>query len=68
MARYYVNNRKDNNGNNEVHKYGCHWLNEASDVSYLGTFNNGIEAVNYARYLGYHADGCYYCCREAHNG
>lgn len=64
--KYYVNNSSQQNGDHEVHKEGCSWLSMAKDVKYLGVYNNGNEAVAYAKRFYYQADGCYYCCREAH--
>lgn len=68
MALYYVNLNADDNGYNEVHKSDCYWLSIASDKQYLGSFSNGVEAVNFAKRLGFKADGCYFCCKEAHHG
>lgn len=68
MALYYINNNKDNKGYNEVHRSDCYYLSIASNKSYLGSFDNGIQAVSYAKSLGYNPDGCYFCCNEAHHG
>lgn len=69
MYKYYINpNRYSNpNFNNEVHKEGCTWM--PNNPAYLGYFNNGKEAVSYAKTIGYdRADGCAVCCSEAHKG
>lgn len=67
MATYYINKAKDSNGKNEVHKSTCYWLSQATNIQRLGEFNNGIEAVNYAKRIGYStADGCKHCAPEAH--
>ena len=69
MYRYYINLTKDIHGRNEIHKESCSYLKIAKDKAYIGIFNNAIEAVSYAKKLGYHsADGCYYCSLEAHRG
>lgn len=68
MALYYVNENEDEKGNNEVHKGDCFYLSIAQNTSYLGSFDNGVEAVKYAKSRGYSADGCFFCCREAHHG
>lgn len=67
MHNYYINTNSTNNpnNNNEVHKQGCTWMPD--NPQYLGQFNNGIEAVNHAKSIGYsRADGCATCCPEAH--
>lgn len=67
MFTYYINKTKDSNGKNEVHKSTCYWLHIANSTQILGEFNNGIEAVNYAKTIGYsNADGCKNCAPEAH--
>lgn len=65
--KYYINKTKDNNNRNEVHTSDCFWLKLASKTEYLGTFNNAIDAVSYAKRNGYPAaDGCKHCSSEAH--
>ncbi len=67
MTKYYINKTKDNNQKNEVHKSSCFWLSLASKTEYLGEFNNAIDAVAYAKRIGYpSADGCKTCSPEAH--
>lgn len=68
MDRYYINNFKDANGNNEVHKESCYWLSLITSKSYLGYFSGGVEAVKRAKEDGIKADGCIHCCLEAHKG
>lgn len=66
---YIINKNKDDKGYNEVHTTTCEHLPESWNKVKLGWFENGIEAVNYAKNNGYsNADGCYYCCNEAHHG
>lgn len=68
MYSYYINLNKDINGFNEVHKSSCYYYLIANNTKYLGQFNNAIEAVTYAKKIGYYnADGCYYCSKEAHH-
>lgn len=69
MKKYYINLKTDTNpkGNNEVHAEGCAYMPNILDREYLGTFINGIAAVNYAKAKGYSkADGCIHCAPEAH--
>jgi len=68
MKMYYINKTKDSNGKNEVHTSTCYWLSLADSTQYLGEFKDGIDAVSYAKRIGYSdADGCYYCSSEAHS-
>lgn len=64
MARYYVNNRAQTNGDHEVHKEGCSRM--PSDKKYLGSFESCKEAVKEAKKTYSKADGCYYCCNACH--
>lgn len=69
MKNYYINLNTDTNpnNNNEVHTEDCFLLSLISNREYLGSFNNGIEAVNNAKSKGYSAaDGCKHCSPEAH--
>lgn len=66
---YYLNTNADSNGNNEVHKESCEWMPAPKNRCFIGFFNNGIEAVNYAKSIGWsNADGCFFCANEAHTG
>lgn len=64
MARYYVNNNSQSNGDHEVHVSGCNHM--PSDTSYLGSFTNCKDAVRAAKKIYPTADGCYWCSRECH--
>ena len=78
--RFYVNkNRNNAHGDNEVHREDCHWLPSLENREdchwlpslenreYLGFFSDAIQAVAEAKRRGYpHADGCAFCCPEAH--
>ena len=71
MAKYYVNNRRQDsaNFNNEVHKEGCYWLSKAVDTTYLGEFYGCHSAMVEARKLyPSTADGCKTCCPDCHQG
>lgn len=68
---YYVNKKTDTNpnNNNEVHAEGCPKMPSPVNREYIGLFTNGRDAVAAAKRKGYiNADGCYYCCPEAHRG
>ena len=66
MNEFYVNKRKDDDGDNEVHQQGCYWLSLAGNTEYLGMFSNCVGAVAEARRRGYNANGCKHCSPECH--
>ena len=63
---YYVNMNAQADGTHEVHCRNCLWLPDAENRLYLGSFDNGKEAVKAAKKYYSDVDGCFYCCREAH--
>lgn len=69
MANYIVNRNQDFKGYNEVHITSCGHLPETQNQVQLGWFSDAKGAVSHAQAMGYpNADGCYYCCIEAHKG
>ncbi len=64
--RYYVNKNAQADGYHEVHTASCERLPDYENRVYLGEFSNGNDAVRAAKLYYALADGCYYCCREAH--
>ena len=66
MERYYVNTNAQSTGEHEVHKDGCHRMQELQNRIYLGYFSDAKEAVSEARRYFSNVDGCYYCASEAH--
>lgn len=67
MARYYVNNNAQSNGDHEVHELGCSHMATA-DRQYLGDFSSCPPAVTEARKYHRQVNGCYYCARSCHTG
>lgn len=68
MQLYLINKEKNNEGYNEVHTIECFRKPLASNQIELGVFSDAIEAVAYAKRIGYSdADGCYYCSSESHS-
>lgn len=67
LTNYYVNKNAQEDGTHEVHRQDCLWMPDAENRIYLGVFNNGKDAVNAAKNYYDDVDGCYFCCREAHN-
>lgn len=69
MPNYLINKEKTDGQYNEVHITTCNHLPEYTNRYDLGFHMNGKDAVAYAKRIGFtDADGCYYCCGEAHKG
>lgn len=68
MARYYVNQNAQANGDHEVHKDGCSFMPDASNRTYLGDFASCAPAVRVAKQHYPQSNGCFYCSRDCHTG
>ena len=66
MAKYYVNDDAQPNGDHEVHEKGCSWLTLTQSTTYLGEFNGGHDAVAIAKTIYGKSNGCAYCCPDCH--
>lgn len=66
MARYYVNNNAQSNGDHEVHREGCSFLAIAKDTSYLGSYDDCRGAVKEATKTYSTANGCKFCSPDCH--
>lgn len=66
MARYYVNNNAQANGDHEVHRDGCARMPELHNRTYLGDFQSCAPAVSEAKKHHYQVNGCYYCSNACH--
>lgn len=66
MARYYVNQNAQANGDHEVHVTGCNWLPDPGNRIYLGDFSSCRPAVTEAKRHYKQSNGCYYCCNPCH--
>lgn len=64
MARYYVNNNAQPNGDHEVHKEGCTWM-PASKTD-LGNHDSCHTAVRAAKAIYPTANGCKTCSNDCH--
>jgi len=64
MAKYYVNNKSQSNGDHEVHTETCTYL--PSDRKYLGEFSNCADAVKEAKKTYSKSNGFYYCSNPCH--
>ena len=68
MARYYVNQNQQRNGDHEVHREGCSYMPNAANCTYLGEHSSCASAVVAAKRLYRQSNGCYYCSPECHTG
>jgi hypothetical protein len=66
MARHYVNNNAQANGDHEVHVEGCSFMPLPANRAYLGDFSSCRPAVTEARKYWSQVNGCYYCCNACH--
>ena len=66
MARYYVNNNSQPNGDHEVHVDGCYWLSIAKSVTYLGIHLSCHDAVRKAKQIYWQSNGCKHCSPACH--
>jgi hypothetical protein len=64
MAKYYVNNKAQANGDHEVHVTGCAYM--PTDRTYLGDFSTCAEAVRVAKNHYKQVNGCFYCSKACH--
>lgn len=66
MYRYFVNRNAQANGDHEVHMEDCSFIPNSESRIDLGLHENCKSAVEKAKILYKHADGCYYCTEECH--
>lgn len=66
MARYYMNNNAQSNGDHEVHAEGCTWLALVQSKRDLGSHATCHSAVAAAKVTHPTANGCYWCCKPCH--
>ena len=67
MAKYWVNNNAQSNGDHEVHREGCRYLPLIANKSYLGDYNHCSLAVKKSK-EDHHkqSNGCFHCSPECH--
>lgn len=69
MPNYIINTQKTDGRYNEVHVTTCAHGPRYDHQDSLGWHANGVDAVRYAKQMGYpDADGCKYCAPEANHG
>lgn len=66
MARYYLNDNAQSNGDHEVHREGCSWMPNVGNRTYLGDFQTCSPAVSEAKKYYSQVNGCYYCSNACH--
>lgn len=66
MAKYYVNEQKQSNGDHEVHTSDCRYLPSEANRKYLGEFSNCKDAVKEAKKSYSQSNGCYTCSKDCH--
>jgi len=66
MAKYYVNNTAQSNGDHEVHEDGCYWLTLVVSKKDLGFHSNCKSAVTEAKKTYKKSNGCIHCSEECH--
>jgi len=66
MAKYYVNNTAQSNGDHEVHKDGCYWLSLISSKKDLGEHTTCYSAVRKAKETYLKSNGCKTCSEDCH--
>ena len=66
MAKYYVNNNAQSNGDHEVHVEGCPYLPLIVSKTALGDHSNCHSAVTEAKKHHRQSNGCATCCRACH--
>ncbi|GGG14050.1 hypothetical protein GCM10011344_13370 [Dokdonia pacifica] len=66
MAKYYVNNNAQSNGDHEVHKDGCIYLPFVKSKKYLGDYLSCQSAVIEAKKTYSKSNGCYTCSNACH--
>ena len=67
MPEYYVNDNPQDNGDHEVHKEGCSWLDLVNSKTDLGFHLTCSTAVEKAKEIYPTADGCKHCSIECHS-
>ncbi|HCS21252.1 MAG TPA: hypothetical protein DIW47_11945 [Bacteroidetes bacterium] len=65
MARYFINNKAQANGDHEVHKQGCTFM--PADKTELGEHSNCYSAIIIAKDSYSRVNGCYFCSKECHS-
>jgi hypothetical protein len=66
MAKYYVNDNKQNNGDHEVHNENCMYLSLIKSKTDLGNHYFCNSAVEKAKTIYSQSNGCYHCSNYCH--
>lgn len=66
MAKYYVNNSAQPNGDHEVHRDGCSWLALIKSRKEIGEHYSCLSAVIEAKKTYTKSNGCIHCSKDCH--
>ena len=66
MAKYYVNDNAQSNGDHEVHEETCSWLPLIQSKTSLGNFTSCFPAVIEAKKVYKQSNGCKFCSSACH--
>jgi hypothetical protein len=61
MAKYWVNDNAQHNGDHEVHVEGCTWILLMKAKTYLGEHEKCQTAVDAAKSIYANVNGCKFC-------
>lgn len=65
--KYYVVLAKNDKGYYEIHREKCPRLKRGMQTHLLGEFDNCHGAIEKARAMWRHVDGCSWCCFDCHD-
>lgn len=67
MPKFYLNNNAQDNGDHEVHKEDCFYLQFVVSITDLGMHDHCFTAVARAQTIQKTADGCKTCLEDCHS-
>ncbi len=68
MAKYFLDNKPLDNGDREVHKFGCLLMPLPRDSHYLGDLDSTQESIKEAKKHHKKVVACPYCTFPWHSG
>ncbi|GAB3646426.1 hypothetical protein GCM10028791_06570 [Echinicola sediminis] len=64
MVFFYLTNFLQKDAEHVIHVQGCSEMPEMDSLSYLGPFNNSLEALRTAQKRCDDANVCAHCCKD----
>jgi len=64
MVFFYLSNFYQKSGEHEIHVQGCPEMPEMDSLTYLGPFNNSLEALRSAQKRFEDVNVCEHCCKD----